>query len=73
MKKRPGRLAALVMACIIPFTAAGASEYETYLQEGTAPSLQEKYAGVFEIGIAETAVLNADKTAAEQRTAAVSA
>ena len=65
MKKRPGRLAALVMACIIPFAAAGASEYETYLQEGTASSLQERYAGVFEIGIAETAVLNADKTAAE--------
>ena len=65
MKKRPGRFAALVTACIIPFTAAGASQYETYLTDGTAPSLREIYGAAMDIGIPETAVLGKNPASAE--------
>ncbi len=66
MKKRPGRFAALVMAFIIPFAAAGASQYEVYLTDGTAPSLREIYGVTMDIGIPETAVQGEYQTMAER-------
>ena len=41
-------------------SGAAASGYETYLAEGTAPSLKEIYAGRMEIGVDAGEILNAD-------------
>ena len=51
MRKRMKRLAALAAGCAILFSAAGASDYEAWLADGTVPSLKERYAGILEIGI----------------------
>ncbi len=66
MRKRMKRLTALAAGCAILFSAAGASDYEAWLADGTVPSLKERYAGIMDIGIPAEAVLDADPAAAER-------
>ena len=63
------RAIALAAGCILLFSTAGASEYETYLADGTVPSLKEHYADRMEIGISAEAALDADQPAVERITA----
>ncbi|MBR4576159.1 MAG: family 43 glycosylhydrolase [Clostridia bacterium] len=51
MKKKIWRSVAAVMAGILFAGSAGASEFETYLAERTAPSLKSFYAGRLETGL----------------------
>ena len=45
-------------------SATGESPYETYLTEGTFPSLKEAYAGRLDIGVPAEVLLNADESTA---------
>ena len=59
-------ITALAAGLVLPPFPAAASAYETYLAEGTVPSLKETYAGRLEIGIPAETALNAEPPAAEQ-------
>ena len=68
MKKTGKRIAALLAGFALTFSYAGASDYETYLENGTVPSLKEHYAGRLEIGVSADGIAEADTAAAERIT-----
>ena len=59
-------LAALAAAIVMIPWAAGATAYETYLAEGTIPSLKAAYEGKTDIGIPAKEVTEADPPGAER-------
>ena len=69
MKRAVKRIAALAAGLVLLSSPAGAVRvYETYLADGTAPSLKEIYDGRLEIGIPAETALEADPQAAAEIT-----